>query len=486
MSARAYRSRALARRKQAPVAFLGALTDTVPGDLGRRQEQRRPAVAVPLPTRNLSVGTPCPGSPIMHPPPHVSPSGWQLGSALPPASPLFHDCRLTWCAPAPPRPRSSRPRLATDAPIRSGADTSATSMSSTAHGTVPNSKRAMWDLLSTRLVRAAEYLDDHPDLERLDRLEFIVSYANPTSRALDSLRTTLGIELPVGRSAWSHDAPTLFDHGAFDAAAFAPAYAPKQTNELVDLGRALFFDPALSGDSRRACASCHRPELAFTDGLARRAALSGTHDAGRNTPTVINVGLQPGSFYDQRTAYLEDQITEVMGNAEEMGHSVDGAAVRLQRNRAYVTRFESAFGIAGDSALSAARLRMALAAYLRSLQAIDSRFDRATRGDTAPLSASERRGFTLFMGKARCGTCHFVPLFNGVTPPTFTESEPESLARRLGEPAHATRCTSIRTSDNSTWIGWSCTASRSRRRCFATSPSPHRTCTMACFGRSTR
>lgn len=295
-------------------------------------------------------------------------------------------------------------------------------------GTVPNAKRGVWDSASTRLLRAAEYLDAHPDFERLDRLEFIVAYANPASRALDSLRATLGIELPIGRSAWVHNAPTLFDHGAFDASAFAPAYAPKPTTELVDLGRDLFFDPALSGDSRRACASCHRPSLAFTDGLPRRAALSGAHDAGRNTPTVINVGLQPGSFYDQRTAYLEDQITDVMGNAEEMGHSVDGAAVRLKRNGGpYVARFERAFGVAGDSALSAARLRMALAAYLRSLQALDSRFDRAIRGDTTALSSAERRGFTLFMGKARCATCHFVPLFNGVTPPMYTESEPEVI-----------------------------------------------------------
>jgi cytochrome c peroxidase len=301
-------------------------------------------------------------------------------------------------------------------------------------GTLPNDRRAVWDSASARLIRTAEYLDDHPDFERLDRLELIVAYANPAARAVDSLRAALGIELPPGRSAWSRDAATLFDAGAFDATGFAPAFAPRRSETLVGLGRDLFFEPALSGTGTRSCASCHRPSMAFTDGLARRASLSGARDRGRNTPTVINVGLQPGSFYDQRTAYLEDQITDVMGNAQEMGHSVDAAAVRLRSKRSYSARFRTAFDIADDSALSPARLRMALAAYLRSLQALDSRFDRATRGDTALLSPSERRGFTLFMGKARCGTCHFAPLFNGATPPTYTEAEPEVIGTPAGRP----------------------------------------------------
>jgi cytochrome c peroxidase len=72
-------------------------------------------------------------------------------------------------------------------------------------------------------------------------------------------------------------------------------------------------------------------------------------------------------------------------------------------------------------------VRVALAAYVRSLTALDSRFDRAARGDTAALSAAERAGFTVFMGKGRCGTCHFAPLFNGTVPPEFATSEPEII-----------------------------------------------------------
>jgi cytochrome c peroxidase len=72
-------------------------------------------------------------------------------------------------------------------------------------------------------------------------------------------------------------------------------------------------------------------------------------------------------------------------------------------------------------------MRGALAAYMRSLVRLDSRFDRAMRGEEAVLAVDERRGFNLFMGKARCGTCHFAPLFNGTVPPGYTESEVEII-----------------------------------------------------------
>ncbi|HKW49936.1 MAG TPA: hypothetical protein VJN70_20930, partial [Gemmatimonadaceae bacterium] len=73
------------------------------------------------------------------------------------------------------------------------------------------------------------------------------------------------------------------------------------------------------------------------------------------------------------------------------------------------------------------RLRVAIAAYVRTLVALNSRFDRALRGDTSAITGAERRGFTVFMGKARCGTCHFAPLFNGLMPPELVESEPEII-----------------------------------------------------------
>jgi cytochrome c peroxidase len=80
-----------------------------------------------------------------------------------------------------------------------------------------------------------------------------------------------------------------------------------------------------------------------------------------------------------------------------------------------------------DSAITGLEVRLALAAYLRTLNAMDSRFDRAVRGDTMAMTDAERRGLTVFLGRAKCGTCHFMPLFNGVTPPFYRTSEAEII-----------------------------------------------------------
>jgi cytochrome c peroxidase len=122
-----------------------------------------------------------------------------------------------------------------------------------------------------------------------------------------------------------------------------------------------------------------------------------------------------------------------------MGHAArEGALVvavdRLRGSSDYPMRFVAAFGGRADSAVTSLRLRIALAAYLRSLQALESRFDRAVRGDTLALTTEERHGLTVFVGKGKCATCHFVPLFNGVTPPAFIEAEPEVI----GAPSRAT------------------------------------------------
>ncbi len=93
----------------------------------------------------------------------------------------------------------------------------------------------------------------------------------------------------------------------------------------------------------------------------------------------------------------------------------------------YRRDFALAFHADTGGAISPLRLRQALAAYVRSLVALNSRFDRAVRGDTGLLTQQERRGFTLFMGKAACGSCHFAPLFSGNTPPLFHSNDVEVI-----------------------------------------------------------
>ena len=277
--------------------------------------------------------------------------------------------------------------------------------------------RAALQTLDSRFDRATEYLRTNADFERFDRLEFLARYSQPLAHALADAQRLLGIGPPPRRRAWSAQSASIYDRDAFNAMFFAALEARPATPDLVSRGRSLFFDARLSPSGTRSCGSCHLPDRAFTDGSARATLLAGhlARGGGRNTPTLVNAALQPTLFDDGRVHTLEDQATDVLGSAAEMGGSLDVAA------RAIHMRPDS--------------VRLALAAYVRSLVALDSRFDRAVRGEVSLLTTQERDGFNLFMGKARCATCHFAPLFNGATPPTLVESEPEVI----GVPARPAR-----------------------------------------------
>ena len=225
---------------------------------------------------------------------------------------------------------------------------------------------------------------------------------------------------------WSRGATNIYAAGAIDARWFAPDYAPPPTPNLIELGRQLFFDPALSRAGRRSCATCHQPALAFTDGRTL-ASVDPGHGRVRNTPTLLNAGLQRHQFADQRVMFLEFQFEQVMANPREMALPHDSAAHKLAADSALVARFAVALGKSPSQALTGQTLSIAVAAYVRSLQALNSRFDRAVAGDTGAITPSERRGFNLFMGKAACATCHFAPLFNGTMPPKYVEAEPEVI-----------------------------------------------------------
>ncbi|MCZ8206118.1 cytochrome c peroxidase [Gemmatimonas sp.] len=291
------------------------------------------------------------------------------------------------------------------------------------------SEAGNWTRFDTLVSAARGVLTAGASRETFDHFAFIVDHANPLARALRDTRAALGIETPTERRAFRMEAATVFDSNAFDVMAFAPLDAPPMTEAQVTLGRQLFHDTRLSGDGRRACSSCHLPEKAFTDGLKVNAARGGA-PLSRNTPTVINAGLQVGVFSDLRTTYLEDQVTDVVENVDEMHGSLDATAATLARDASLAAQFRAAFAeepTRGDTLVTAARIRTALAAYQRSLSRLDSPVDRALRGEVGALSADERLGFNVFVGKGKCATCHFLPLTNGTVPPMYQKAEVEVL-----------------------------------------------------------
>ena len=80
-----------------------------------------------------------------------------------------------------------------------------------------------------------------------------------------------------------------------------------------------------------------------------------------------------------------------------------------------------------DTSITKFGITRALATYMRTLIGMNARFDQYIRGDLQEIESSVKRGFNLFMGKAACGTCHFAPLYSGVVPPKYLETETEVL-----------------------------------------------------------
>lgn len=267
------------------------------------------------------------------------------------------------------------------------------------------------------------YLRQHDRFDSFDRLLFITRYAMPVEKQLSLLMKQAGFE-EDGQSAFSIYAYNLFAPAALRLKMF-PHTEDEQDTAVIRLGKQLFSETALSQDRQRSCATCHSPAARFTDLLPRNKTLDGQSDLHRNTPTLLYAGYQHAQFWDGRAGSLEEQIRDVLRNRQEMNISEDTVIKRLSAYPHYVKAFRSIWK--ENDSLDFAHAVGAIAAFVRTLAPFSSPFDRYMQGDRQALSAAEKRGFNLFMGKAACGTCHFAPLFNGLLPPDYTFTEFEVL-----------------------------------------------------------
>jgi cytochrome c peroxidase len=273
------------------------------------------------------------------------------------------------------------------------------------------------------LKEGKDYLGKNSKFNEFDRAYFIKKYLNPLSKAIYKTQLVLKIPFFEESRGLKVTAQTLFDKNAFDAEAFSGFPDYKTTKEKIELGKLLFNDPVLSGNNTRSCASCHHADKAFTDGLEKAVTLDGKKMVKRNTPTLSNIAFQRSFFYDSRVNYLEDQAIAVITNENEMHGSLEKSASDLKKNKKYAAHFEKAFP---NKEITPFTIKNVLASYIRSLSNYDSRFDGYMRGEEK-FNLDEIAGFNLFAGKAKCATCHFIPLTNGTVPPNFDRSESEVL-----------------------------------------------------------
>ncbi|NQV23901.1 MAG: c-type cytochrome [Rhodopirellula sp.] len=189
-----------------------------------------------------------------------------------------------------------------------------------------------------------------------------------------------------------------------------PVPVPKdnpQTTEKIALGKQLYFDKRLSKDNTVSCASCHAPELGFSNG-DRFATGVGGAKGGRSAPSVINSAYYAQQFWDGRAASLEEQALGPIANPIEMALSIEDAVARLNKIAGYKSQFQKVFGTDANSE----GIAKAIAAYERTVLSGNAPFDRFKAGDTAALSEAAERGRKLFFGKAHCSACHAGPNFS--------------------------------------------------------------------------
>jgi cytochrome c peroxidase len=282
------------------------------------------------------------------------------------------------------------------------------------------------------IAEAKLSLSSSKNFDNFDRLQFIQNYAEPLYSQLTSFAVNTGYLLPQERRPLNQLTPAIFSDTLFNIHFFSPNERYKMNPERVELGRSLFYDSIFSRSVKRSCATCHDPDKSFTDGLRVPLSVTGSDNLKRNTPTLTSVAFQTRFFYDSRASTLENQLNSVVHNIEEMDGSLKETVERIREHSKYHNEFKKAYSNDREP-VTEYNIANAISSYLRSLPVFNTRFDRYMRGE-AKMSSQEKRGFNLFAGKAKCATCHFMPLFNGLVPPQFTETESEVL----GVPASAT------------------------------------------------
>ena len=210
---------------------------------------------------------------------------------------------------------------------------------------------------------------------------------------------------PAGPQPWEVDNPvTAIPEPPLGTQADFAALKFQVTPEKVRLGRWLFFDSRLSADGTVSCATCHRPENAFSEPTPHSTGVGGK-TGNRKAPTFVNGAwpLYPVYFWDGRADSLPAQAKGPMTNPVEMATSHDIVVKTLKENAGYVKAFSEVWP---DGGIDIDRAAEAIAAYEATRMSGNSPWDRWKAGDAAAVSDAVKKGDELFFGKAECAQCH--------------------------------------------------------------------------------
>jgi len=223
--------------------------------------------------------------------------------------------------------------------------------------------------------------------------------------------TKQGIRGQYSRPSQYWPAPWVAEGVSWTELAALPSVPLDLTNDsirqIVDLGKALFFDTRLSSSGKISCATCHDPGLNWTDGKARSIGHEGAMGK-RNAPTIQNSWFYKKLFWDGRARDLQDQAFAPIVSESEMNSEMPDVMRKLRHIKGYALLFRKAFG---TDQINPERMTEAIAVFEKTISSAESRFDRFAKGDFRALNRNELKGLHLFRTKARCMNCHNGPMF---------------------------------------------------------------------------
>ena len=264
-----------------------------------------------------------------------------------------------------------------------------------------------------------------------DHYTFIKDYVNPLFSLNQTYIQNNGFRSKsVVDYSLNSKATSLFQKNIYEAqndrGIFRKISDQAVLDELKELGRMLFYDPIMSENNQRSCASCHNPTYGFAQNKAKPLAYDGKTELPRNAPTLLNANDQHLIMYDGKHISLQQQAGAVILHPDEMHGNTEDILKKVTSCKDYKTRLKKLIKLTpAYPTISLEHIQSAMVYYYTSFSNFQAPFDEMMESKL-PTDKFVAEGFNLFMGKAKCATCHFVPKFNGVKPP-FVGSEFEVL-----------------------------------------------------------
>ena len=270
------------------------------------------------------------------------------------------------------------------------------------------------------------------DYTQFDHFNFIRDYINPlfkmNQQFINQYRvfTKSYVDYSLNNSSNSIFSKDLY-FGQNTKGIFLRVNDENALNEIERIGKLLFYDPILSNNNQRSCNSCHKSTEYFTDTILNTSfQFDRQNPLSRNTPSLINATYNHLLMLDGKHISLQNQARDVMANPMELGSNEKEVVQKVLNCNEYKKAFKSFLKYTPqEPEITMEHIVSAITIYYSKFSNYYAPFDEAMNNNKN-IEPAVKDGFNLFMSKAQCGTCHFVPQFNGVKPP-YIGSEFEVL-----------------------------------------------------------